>query len=140
MIEHISINANPELNMILSLLAALLIVGTTVPALAEAPSVQDGLVPAARESVRISVRLGEKLDLCFTHRILAQDVEAVVAPYRPKTEIGGADWRCEYWGRWCASLTLADAYHSTPVTRELRGEAAKALMNILLVPNFDFGI
>ena len=52
----------------------------------------------------------------------------MVAPYRAKTETGGADWRCEYWGKWFTSLTLADAYHSTPATRELRDAAAKALM------------
>jgi len=48
----------------------------------------------------------------------------VIAPYRTKTEIGGADWRCEYWGKWFTSLTLADAYHSTPATREMCDEAA----------------
>ena len=91
-------------------------------------AVKDLLTPAAPESVRISGRLGEKFDLCITNRLLAQDVESVVAPYRAKTEIGGADWRCEYWGKWFTSLTLADAYHSTPATREKRDEAAKALM------------
>jgi DUF1680 family protein len=86
------------------------------------------LAPAAPESVRISGRLGDKLDLCITNRLLAQDIESVVAPYRAKTETGGADWRCEYWGKWFTSLTLADAYHSTPATREKRDEAAKALI------------
>ncbi|MDB6065584.1 MAG: hypothetical protein JWR26_1792 [Pedosphaera sp.] len=114
--------------MILPLLAAGLIAGTTVAVFAETTGVKDVFTPAAPESVRISGRLGEKLDLCLAHRILAQDIESVVAPYRAKTEIGGADWRCEYWGKWFTSLTLADAYYSTPATRELRDAAAKALM------------
>ena len=122
------ITARPIRNVTLTLLAARLIVGTTLRAPAAEFGVKDVLTPAAPESVRISGRLGEKLDLCIAHRILAQDIEAVVAPYRAKTEIGGADWRCEYWGKWFTSLTLADAYHSTPATRELRDEAAKALM------------
>ncbi len=88
----------------------------------------DVFMPAAPESVQSSGRLGEKLDLCLNHRILAQDVESVVAPYRAKTETGGADWRCEYWGKWFTSLTLADAYCSTPDTRGLRDAAAQALM------------
>ncbi len=91
-------------------------------------AVKDLLTPAAPESVRISGRLGEKLDLCVAHRILAQDLESVIAPYRAKTETGGADWRCEYWGKWFTSLALADAYQSTPATRELRDTAAKALI------------
>src|ERR1019366_6457985 len=66
----------------------------------------------------ISGRLGGKLDLCLAHRILAQDIEPVVAPYWAKTEIGGADWRCEYWGKWFTYLALADAWHSTPATRQ----------------------
>ena len=114
--------------MILTWLAARLIVGTAMTAFAAESGVKDVLTPAAPESVRISGRLGEKLDLCLAHRILAQDIESVVAPYRAKTEIGGGDWRCEYWGKWFTSLTLADAYHSTPATRTLRDEAAKALM------------
>jgi hypothetical protein len=93
----------------------------------EAP-VKDVFTPAVPESVRISGRLGEKLDRCITNRLLAQDIEAVVAPYRAKTETGGADWRCEYWGKWFTSLTLADAYHSTPAIREKRDEAARALL------------
>ena len=114
--------------MILPLLPALLIVGTAMPVFAEETSVKDVFTPAAPESVRISGPLGDKLDLCVAHRILAQDIESVVAPYSTKTETGGADWRCEYWGKWFTSLTLADAYHSTPATRELRDAAAKALM------------
>jgi DUF1680 family protein len=109
-------------------LTALLIVGTTLPVFADATGVKDVLRPAAPESVQIDGRLGKKLDLCITNRLLAQDLEAVVAPYATKTENGGADWRCEYWGKWFTSLTLADAYHSTPATRELRDAAVKALI------------
>ncbi len=89
---------------------------------------RDVLTPAAPQSVRIRGRLGEKLDLCVQNRLLAQDIEPLVAPYRNKTETGGADWRCEYWGKWYTSLTLADAYQSTPATREKRDEAAAALI------------
>lgn len=85
-------------------------------------------MPSVPGSVRIGGRLGEKLDLCVKNRLLVQDIEAVVAPYRTKTEIGGGDWRCEYWGKWFTSLTLADAYRSSPATREKRDAAVKALI------------
>lgn len=88
----------------------------------------DQLSPAAPGSVRIGGRLGKKLDLCVANGVLRQDVEDVVAPYRAKTETGATDWRCEYWGKWFTSLTLADANRSTPATRRKRDEAAAALI------------
>jgi len=120
--------AGPRRNIVLLRLAALLIVGMTIPVFAEATAVKDVFTPAVPESVRISGRLGEKLDLCVAHRILAQDIESVIVPYRDKTETGGADWRCEYWGKWFTSLTLADAYHSTPDTRTKIDDATTALI------------
>ena len=119
---------SPARKTCLLLLAAFLIVAANLPLFADAIAVKDVLTPADPESVRITGRLGAKLDLCVAHRLLAQDIAAVVAPYSAKTETGGADWRCEYWGKWFTSLTLADAYHSTPATRVLRDDAAKALI------------
>ncbi|MGC9942285.1 MAG: beta-L-arabinofuranosidase domain-containing protein [Verrucomicrobiota bacterium] len=110
------------------MLTALLIAAMAIPAFADATLVPDVLKPAAPESVRITGRLGEKLDLCVANRLLVQDLESVVAPYREKTETGGADWRCEYWGKWFTSLALADAYKSTTATRAMRDDAAQALM------------
>ena len=124
--EYPASNGRPSWAVRLILLAALLFAGTTGTVLAK--ETEDVFAPAAPESVRITGRLGEKLDLCVTNRLLAQDLESVVAPYRAKTETGGADWRCEYWGKWFTSLTLADAYHSTSATREKRDTAAQALI------------
>jgi len=109
-------------------LAALLVVGSTGPAFPKDIAIDDFFSPAGPGAVTIGGRLGEKLDLCVRNRLLAQDIESVVAPYRQKTEIGGADWRCEYWGKWFTSLALADAYNSTSATREKRDDAVKALL------------
>ncbi len=89
--------------------------------------VQDLLVPARPGTVQIGGRLGDKLDGCINNRLVKQDIEAVVAPYRAKTEIGASDWRCEYWGKWYTSLALADAYRSTEITRTMRDWAATDL-------------
>jgi hypothetical protein len=88
--------------------------------------VNDGLTPAVPESVSIRGRLGEKLDLCVTNRLLAQDLEDLIAPFRSKTETKG--WDSEFWGKWFTSLTLAEAYHSTPATRAVRDEVVKELI------------
>lgn len=105
-----------------------LFIATVMTANVQAVGGRDVLTPAAAGSVRIVGRLGEKLDLCVSNRLLAQDLEAVIAPYRAKTETGSSDWRCEYWGKWFTSLALADAYHSTPETRAKRNEATQALI------------
>jgi len=115
-------------NVVLLQLAVVLIAGTTLSSYADTTAVPDVFAPAAPESVQLNGRLSEKLDLCVTHRLLVQDLESVVAPYRVKTETGGADWRCEYWGKWYTSLTLADAYQSTPAIRALRDTAVQALI------------
>jgi len=112
----------------LTWLATWLFLGLLASAHAAEVVSHDLFTPALPGSVTIGGRLGEKLNLCVTNRLLAQDIEAVVQPYREKTETGGADWRCEYWGKWFTSLALADAYHSTPATRRKRDEAAEELI------------
>ncbi len=87
---------------------------------------KDVLTPARPESVHFSGRLGGKLDCCITNRILAQDTEDLIAPFRAKIETRG--WDSEFWGKWFTSLTLADAYHSTPATRAMRDQVVQALL------------
>jgi hypothetical protein len=128
MIEPANFNLHSRRNELFLCLAVFLFVTSLTPVLADEVAVKDWLTPAAPGSVRIGGRLGVKLDLCVKNRLLAQDPEPLVAPYRLKSETGGADWRCEYWGKWFTSLALADAYDSTPDTCELRDQAAKALM------------
>jgi DUF1680 family protein len=75
----------------------------------------DRLRPLAPGAVQFTGPLQDKLERCVDHRLLAQDVQVLVTPYRTKTEVGEGDWRCEYWGKWFTALALADAYqpHST---------------------------
>jgi len=110
-------------------LAATLLAGLmAMPLFAADTAVQDLMKPAAPGSVTITGRLGEKLDLCVKNRLLSQDIEAVVKPYRDKTETGNSDWRCEYWGKWFTSLALADAYDSSSSIRRKRDAATAALI------------
>lgn len=77
-------------------------------ALAEQPQKgRDVFTHSAPGSVRLTGRLGKKLDLCVSNRLLAQDIDAVVDPFQAKTETGSADWRSEYWGKWFTSPALA---------------------------------
>ena len=92
------------------------------------PAVADVFAPAPPESVVLTGRLGKKIDLCITARLLQQDVQAIVAPYRAKRETGNVDWRCEYWGKWYTSLALADAYRSTPASAQMCQYAGQELL------------
>jgi DUF1680 family protein len=91
-------------------------------------AVKDVFEPAPPNSTIITGRLGDKINLCINNRLLQQDVESVVAPYRQKRETGSSDWRCEYWGKWYTSLALADAYRSDTATRSVVGQAATELI------------
>ncbi len=126
MTEYSGREPSPGWKIILILMVAHLFVGANVRA--ETIGVKDVFTPAVPESVLIGGRLGDKLNLCISNRILAQDIDSMVAPYGMKTETGGADWRCEYWGKWFTSLTLADAYQTTAATRAKRDAAAQALI------------
>lgn len=95
---------------------------------APSPAAKDTFAPAAPGTVLFEGRLASKLDLCVKNRLLAQNIEAVVKPYREKKEIGSDGWRCEYWGKWFTSLALADAYQSTPETRAKLQQAVTALL------------
>lgn len=82
--------------------------------------VQDQLKPAGPGEVQLLGRLQDKIELCIHNRVLDQDVQALVVPYRAKRETGGGDWRCEYWGKWFTALAMADAYQPNSAAAPLR--------------------
>ncbi len=90
--------------------------------------VADKVIPAGPGSVHLTGRIGDKIDRCINHGILAQNVEKLVSPYRAKTETGNADWRCEYWGKWFTALALADAYEPTVQSAALRDQGTRELL------------
>ncbi|MEJ1974604.1 MAG: beta-L-arabinofuranosidase domain-containing protein [Lacunisphaera sp.] len=93
-----------------------------------AASVPDKLTPAAPGSIHLGGWLGEKIELCLDHRVMAQDVEKLIQPFRDRTEENIGHWRCEYWGKWFTSATLGYAYQPTPENRALLDRAIKELL------------
>ncbi|MBI5835414.1 MAG: glycoside hydrolase family 127 protein, partial [Armatimonadetes bacterium] len=89
----------------------------------------DAFIPADAGAVRITGWLGQRLDSCIDGGLVAQDIEAVVKPYRDKIEVGDGDWRCEYWGKWFTGLALGDAYRHDAGTARVRDAAVKALID-----------
>src|SRR5690606_3683024 len=61
------------------------------------------LQPAA--SVSFSGYLGQKMDQCIDNRIIAQDIDMLVEPFRHRTETRW--WQSEFWGKWMLSAAKA---------------------------------
>jgi DUF1680 family protein len=90
--------------------------------------VPDALSPIGPAQVRVEGYLGQRLRDSVENRVVSQDLEAVIRPFREKKEIGDGDWRCEYWGKWYTSLVLACAAYPTPEHMAVLKRGADALL------------
>lgn len=91
-----------------------------------AVKVQDALAPLAPGAVRIQGYLGDQIDLCLQKRVLAQDVDHVVQPFRDRKDKG--EWRSEFWGKWITSAIAAYRYSADPQLKEIIDRAVKQLI------------
>ncbi|MFY7951227.1 MAG: beta-L-arabinofuranosidase domain-containing protein, partial [Armatimonadaceae bacterium] len=81
-----------------------------VPTASASAKAADRLSPAPAGTVQIQGWLGERMDACIEHRVMAQSLDAILTPFRERTEHDGSGWRCEYWGKWMTSAVLATRY------------------------------
>ena len=95
---------------------------------AYANETRDQLTPAAPGSVQIGGWLGQKMDLSMSNRVMAQDIERLIQPFRDRTEENGGHWRCEYWGKWITSAAWACDYEPTAEHRALVDRGVKELL------------
>ena len=93
------------------------------PALSQV--VNDQLTPS--QGVKISGYVGKKLDASYQNRILAQDVERLVAPFRNRTE--ASCWQSEFWGKWFTSAALAYRYRPEPQLKNVLDKAVAGLIS-----------
>lgn len=61
------------------------------------------------ESIKLGGHVGEWVDKCFVHRVLGENTEELVEPFRHKDE--KSLWQTEFWGKWM--LGAADMYRYT---------------------------
>lgn len=57
-------------------------------------------------TIEINGYLGKRIDECITGRIMTQDIDHIIEPFRYKTETHR--WQSEFWGKWM--LGACDAY------------------------------
>src|SRR5688572_16564212 len=86
--------------------------------------ISDKLIPAT--SVTMGGYIGKKLDLSYENRLVNQDVEHLIQPFRNRTETGL--WQSEFWGKWFTSAVLAYRYRPEPILKKKLDDAVKALI------------
>jgi DUF1680 family protein len=69
---------------------------------------------------------GGKLDASYQNRILAQDVNRLVEPFKNRTE--DRCWQSEFWGKWFTSAVLAYRYHPESQLKTILDKAVSDLI------------
>jgi DUF1680 family protein len=85
---------------------------------------QDKLIKA--DSQTLTGFLGDRLMNSYTNRILDQDVDVLVEPFKHREET--SQWQSEFWGKWFTSAVLAYRYHPTPSLKLKLQEAVNGLI------------
>lgn len=88
------------------------------------PVVNDQLKAAS--SARLTGYLGHRLDLSYENRILAQDPDRLIAPFRNRTET--SCWQSEFWGKWFTSAVLAYRYRPEARLKTILDKAVESLL------------
>ena len=88
------------------------------------PVVKDLLQPL--EGPVVTGFIGEKLDAAYNNRLLVQDVDRLVSPFRLRTE--SSCWQSEFWGKWLTSAILAYRYKPTAQLKTLLDKAVTDLI------------
>lgn len=89
--------------------------------------VENVLNPAPAHAVQIDGFIGNKLDLCIENRLMAQDIDRVVQPFRDKPD-GNWGFRSEFWGKWFTGAMLGYAYQPTEAHKAVIEKAVRDLM------------
>ena len=96
-------------------------------AVAQNTKVANALDPAPFGAVEIGGFVGARIDSCIQNRLIAQDIEDVVKPFRDRPD---EKWgfRSEFWGKWFTAAMLGYGYKPTPEYRKHMDEAVEKLI------------
>jgi len=109
-------------NLLLSCI--LLYAGALYAQKAPTPAIYDKLI--APSSVVMTGFAGHALDASYSNRILAQDVDRLIAPFSNRTET--SMWQSEFWGKWITSAILAYRYKPEPQLKKVLDHAVTGLI------------
>lgn len=97
-----------------------------VCAVLKAEKVQDVLRPLSPGSTQIHGWIGNRMDITIGNRVMVQDIEKLVFPFRERKN---GSWDTEYWGKWFTSMAYTYWYRPTEVHRKKMDEAIEALLD-----------
>ena len=97
-----------------------------VAPLAVAPRRPDAFTRLPLKDVHLGGRLGRAIDLCVRNRVMAQDGEHLVEPFRRRAETNC--WSSEFWGKWFTSAVAAQRYSGDPKLLATVQQSARSLM------------
>jgi len=89
------------------------------------PAITDTLFPA--QSATMGGYVGGKLDASYKNRILAQDINRLVEPFKNRTE--DRCWQSEFWGKWFTSAVLAYRYRPELQLKTKLDQAVSGLLS-----------
>lgn len=89
--------------------------------------VENKLTPAPYGSTHFGGFLGNKIDLCIENRLMAQDIERVIQPFRDRPD-GTWGFRSEFWGKWYTAAMQGYAYAPTDENRAVVDRAVQELI------------
>lgn len=89
-------------------------------------------IDMAVKSVRIDGYVGGRMDECFQHRVMEQNVDEIVEPFRHRDETWR--WQSEFWGKW--TLGAIGTYRYTR-DAALYGKIARSVDDIISTQSPD---
>jgi DUF1680 family protein len=78
-------------------------------------------------NLHINGFIGDKLNASYQNRIMAQDVDKLISPFRNRTET--KCWQSEFWGKWFTSAVLAYKYRPEPALKAVIDRAVSGLIS-----------
>lgn len=88
--------------------------------------VKDVLYPSSEVNLR--GYLADKLSGSLHNRILAQDVDRLIEPFKPENRTETNLWQSEFWGKWFTSAVLAYKYNPDTRLKQVLDHAVTGLL------------
>ncbi|SDL33890.1 hypothetical protein SAMN04487898_117110 [Pedobacter sp. ok626] len=89
-------------------------------------SVSDVLEPSS--GMHLTGYLGGKLEESIANRILVQDVDKLIEPFKVENRKETQMWQSEFWGKWFTSAVLAYKYHPSVQLKQVLEKAVRGLL------------
>ena len=90
--------------------------------------ISEDVLSPVMSSVHLQGKVGAWLKCCIDKRVMRQDIETLVTPFRERLEEDAGGFRCEFWGKWCTSAALAYTCEPTVENRNVLETAVKMLL------------